>query len=172
MELEDKVLEKFRSSLVNHRDELVQWINDKGTNKEVRLGGTSVNDVLKVVSELKDTLEKIDQGSFGICEVCHEDVDTSRLEMDYTASVCLEHMNEVQRRSLERDLELAGKVQRQLLACCFPAGSGGGWRLLRFLRLSKWFPGDCHSRRDGQGIIRQYADVQSAGIAANHRSGV
>ena len=118
--MEDKVLEKFRSSLVNHRDELIQWINDSGGEKDIHLGGTSVNEVLKVVSELKETLEKMDQGSFGRCDVCHEDVDPSRLEMDYTASVCLEHLNEAQRRSLERDLELAGKVQRQLLACCKP----------------------------------------------------
>jgi sigma-B regulation protein RsbU (phosphoserine phosphatase) len=167
MELEDKVLEKFRSSLANHRDELIQWINDSGGQKDVHLGGTSVNDVLKVISELKETLEKIDQGTFGICEVCHEDVDASRLEMDYTACVCLEHLNEVQRRSLERDLELAGKVQRQLLACCTP--SLPGVQISVFSKPAQVVGGDYYDffgyPDTSQGIV--IADVMGKGLSAS-----
>jgi len=160
-------LEKFRSSLTSHRDELIQWMNDQSTRKDVHLGGTSVNDVLKVISELKETLEKINRGSFGICEVCHEDVDTSRLEMDYTASVCLEHMNEVQRRSLERDLELAGKVQRQLLACCTPGLPG--IQISVFSQPAQVVGGDYYDffgYPDGsQGIV--IADVMGKGLSAS-----
>ena len=39
-----------------------------------------------------NALVKVECGELGVCEVCHEGVDSSLLEMDYTAQVCLEHL--------------------------------------------------------------------------------
>jgi serine phosphatase RsbU (regulator of sigma subunit) len=119
--MDQEYFEKFRSELVQHRDKLMEWLNDDGHNKEIRLGGHSTKEVLKAVSELKETLESIDKGNFGECRVCHETVDPELLELDYTHRVCLSHYPEEQLRALENDLELASKVQRELLPCCVPS---------------------------------------------------
>lgn len=113
--MDTKVLERFRSSLSQHRDELMAWLDQDYGQKSIRLGNTSIQNVLQVVLQLEDALERLDKGNFGICEVCHEDVETARLELDYTTTVCLEHLSEAQIRALEKDLEMVGQVQRDLL---------------------------------------------------------
>jgi sigma-B regulation protein RsbU (phosphoserine phosphatase) len=118
--MEQSALDKFRSFLIAHRDELNSWLIEDDSGKSIRLAGKSLDSVIQVMSEIQQTLEKLDNGSFGKCEVCHEDVNTELLEVDFTSCVCIDHFSEKQIRSLERDLELAGKVQRQLLPCCAP----------------------------------------------------
>lgn len=71
--------------------------------------------IYKLLQQIDRTLERIDKGSFGICEVCHDPIEPERLVYDPTVSVCLDHLNSEQQRALEQDLELAGKVQRGLL---------------------------------------------------------
>lgn len=114
-------LEKFRSTLSQHRDKLLEWLDGEGNDKAFHLGGKSTQEVLRAVSELKEALESMGSGNFGECEVCHETVDPELLELDYTSSVCLSHYPEEQIRALENDLELASKVQRELLPCCVPS---------------------------------------------------
>ena len=41
-------------------------------------------------------------GLFGLCDVCHLHIGTQHLEMDYTASVCIDHFTEPEVRQLER----------------------------------------------------------------------
>src|SRR5215471_13321697 len=75
--------------------------------------------------EIIDTsLEKLDDHTLGICEVCHGIVDESLLEMDYTASVCLDHYSDDERRRLESELEMSQVVQRALLPQRTPMISG------------------------------------------------
>ena len=60
-------------------------------------------------------LERIDGGSYGICEECHEPIEQERLIADPLARICLEHLTGQERSALEQDLELAAQVQRGLL---------------------------------------------------------
>jgi len=60
-------------------------------------------------------LERIDGGSYGICDVCHDPIEPERLIMDPLLTVCLDHLNHHQKKALEQDLELAIKIQRNLL---------------------------------------------------------
>ena len=71
--------------------------------------------IYKLLQQIDRTLERIDKGSYGICEVCHDPIEPERLEYDPMISVCLDHLNTEEQRALEQDLELAGKVQRGLL---------------------------------------------------------
>ena len=71
--------------------------------------------IYKLLQQIDRTLERIDKGSFGICEVCHDPIEPERLAYDPMISVCFDHLNSEQQRALEQDLELAGKVQRGLL---------------------------------------------------------
>lgn len=71
--------------------------------------------IYRLLQQIDRTLERIDKGSFGICDVCHDPIEPERLAYDPMISVCLDHLNREQQRALEQDLELAGKVQRSLL---------------------------------------------------------
>lgn len=44
----------------------------------------------KLISKIKKTLEKIDKGTFGVCEVCGEPIERKRLEARPVTSHCIE----------------------------------------------------------------------------------
>lgn len=44
----------------------------------------------KLISKIKGALEKIEEGTFGICEVCGESIDFKRLEARPVTSHCIE----------------------------------------------------------------------------------
>jgi sigma-B regulation protein RsbU (phosphoserine phosphatase) len=71
-----------------------------------------VNDLL---AEIDAALDRINDGSFGICEVCHDPVEADRLRQNPFERFCLDHLSEAQRRAHEQDLELATRIQSQLL---------------------------------------------------------
>lgn len=77
-----------------------------------------VPDPIKLYSLLQQVdsaLERIDNGTYGLCDVCHDPVETDRLIMDPLLTVCLDHLSHHQQKALEQDLELAIKIQRNLL---------------------------------------------------------
>ena len=43
--------------------------------------------------EVKEALDKIQQGTYGICEECEEQIEMDRLEANPAASTCKLHMN-------------------------------------------------------------------------------
>jgi phosphoserine phosphatase RsbU/P len=69
----------------------------------------------QLLSEVDSALERMDNGSYGICEECHEPVEKDRLLADPLVRYCLDHLTESGRRALEQDLELAAQMQRALL---------------------------------------------------------
>jgi sigma-B regulation protein RsbU (phosphoserine phosphatase) len=84
-----------------------------------------INDVLKhspeqfklinLLKEVDNAINKIEKGTYGICEVCEDAVEEERLYIDPLISVCLGCLDEKQQRALENDLEFAAKIQRNLL---------------------------------------------------------
>ncbi len=71
--------------------------------------------IYRLLQQIDRAIERLDKGSFGICEVCHDPIEADRLAHDPMITVCLDHLNSEQRRALENDLELAAKIQRGLL---------------------------------------------------------
>ncbi len=122
--MDNEKLIQFQSSLVCHRDALLKWLNSDTEQQNIHLGNAEIQDVLQVVSEIKDALVRIDNGHFGHCKICHGEVEPEFLECDFTSQVCLEHYSQPQLRRLERDLEFAAKIQSHLLPCCVPALPG------------------------------------------------
>jgi len=70
---------------------------------------------VELLSEVDSALERMDDGTYGICEACHESVEKDRLLADPLVKLCLDHLTSEEQRALERDLELAAQVQRGLL---------------------------------------------------------
>jgi sigma-B regulation protein RsbU (phosphoserine phosphatase) len=78
-----------------------------------------------LLREVDAALERMDKGSYGICEECHESIEADRLISDPLVRYCLDHLTGPQRAALQRDLDLASQVQRRLLP---QAGlCNGGW---------------------------------------------
>lgn len=111
-----ETLQNIQKGLVKTRETLYHWLEATPLEKkETELGSADpgcVQDHLRVID---DSLHKIDDGTLGVCEVCHESVDAKLLTMDYTATVCLGHYSEEELRQLESELEMSQMVQRALL---------------------------------------------------------
>ena len=68
-----------------------------------------------LLREVDSALERMAKGSYGLCQECHETIEQDRLLADPLVCYCLDHLSESQRAELQRDLDLASQVQRNLL---------------------------------------------------------
>jgi sigma-B regulation protein RsbU (phosphoserine phosphatase) len=68
-----------------------------------------------LLREVDSALERMAKGSYGLCEECHEAIEQDRLLADPLVSYCLDHLTQSQRMALQRDIDLASQVQRNLL---------------------------------------------------------
>ncbi len=70
---------------------------------------------LELLQEVDSAIHRMDEGVFGVCEVCDGTVEKERLIADPLVRVCLDCLTDVEKRALEQDLELASRIQRTLL---------------------------------------------------------
>jgi sigma-B regulation protein RsbU (phosphoserine phosphatase) len=162
-----KNLIKFRHAVTEHRENLMTLLESDSHRKEIHLGGAPVQEVTNVISLHDKALNRIDCGEFGQCRECGGKVEPKRLELDFTTCVCLDHYTESQKRILERDLELAARVQRQLLPCAVPVLPGvqiAAHTAPAHVVGGDYF--DFFSYPDGsQGVV--IADVMGKGLSAS-----
>jgi phosphoserine phosphatase RsbU/P len=71
--------------------------------------------LLELLDQVDSALRRLDDGTYGICTECHDTVEKDRLLADPLVTLCLDHLTSAEQRALERDLELAARVQRGLL---------------------------------------------------------
>jgi len=114
--METPLLNDLKRSLTEKRARLDEWCEtcEQGA-KEACLGEAGETKLQEHLHVIDMSLQKLEQGSLGVCEVCQGTVDAGLLRMDYTACVCLDHYSEQERRQLENDLELSQVVQRAML---------------------------------------------------------
>ncbi len=160
-------LETIQKGLIQTRENLYHWLEATPEEKqEIQLGSSDeccVEDRLKVINE---SLEKAEEGTLGICEICHEPVDDELLTMDYTACVCLGHYSQDELRQLESELQMSQMVQRALLPQQPPRIPG--LNVAAFSRPAQIVGGDYFDFvpfKDGsQGFVM--ADVSGHGVSA------
>jgi sigma-B regulation protein RsbU (phosphoserine phosphatase) len=120
-----------------------------------------------LLQQVDSALERIDNGSYGICDVCHDPIEPDRLIIDPLLTVCLDHLNHHQRKALEQDLELAIKIQRNLL----PENhlSVNGWNFCYHYSPAGTVSGDfCDFiKLDDQSVLFVLGDVSGKGISAS-----
>lgn len=68
-----------------------------------------------LLRQVDAALERLGAGSFGLCLECSEEIEQDRLIADPTMQFCLDHLPPAQRDALQRDLDLASRVQGALL---------------------------------------------------------
>ena len=110
------VVDRIREGIEEQRRHLSEWLRAANPERRAQdLGPAAESAVQAHLAQLDLAVERSHRGELGLCAVCHEPVNSELLEVDYTASVCLEHLSGAQLRDLERELQLAQGVQRELL---------------------------------------------------------
>ena len=114
--MQTSVINRIREGLLEKKENLEQWqVATPEPQKQMELGYANESAVDVQLQVIATSLEMMDEGVYGICEVCHESVDDELLQMDFTTTVCLGHYTEDELRQLESELELSQIVQRALL---------------------------------------------------------
>lgn len=109
------------------------------------LSADYVNDL---IAEIDSALQKIDNGSYGLCETCHDPIEADRLENNPLVRFCLDHLTAKELRAHEQDLELATQIQAKLL----PA---------RDISTREW---ETHYRYEPAGVVGgDYCEIAASG---------
>lgn len=69
----------------------------------------------RLLNEVDAALDRIQKGTFGVCEACHEPLEADRLIADPLIRLCLGDLTQHQLNLLENDLKLAAEIQKGLL---------------------------------------------------------
>ena len=146
----------LRNQLLSRRQKLRAAVPRAQTQKLARL-----------LEEVDSALERMDAGTYGICETCHEPIENDRLMADPLSRNCLDHLSPGERRALERDLDLAFQVQRGLLPGTDRAIPG--WNVAYCYEPAGPVSGDyCDLIALGEGMgIFMLGDVSGKGVAAS-----
>lgn len=151
---------------------LIQELRPRIAERRARLkaaaGSIPEEYVRDLLAEVDAALLRIDGGSYGMCEYCHETIEADRLARDPLARFCLDHLNREQRRAHEQDLELATRIQSRLL----PARdlSAGCWQTHYRYQPAGLVGGDyCEivAAADGESLFFAVGDVAGKGVAAS-----
>ena len=68
-----------------------------------------------LLAEVDSALERMDNGSYGLCENCHDTIESDRLECNPLVRFCLDHLNKAEMDAHQQDLDLAAQIQWKLL---------------------------------------------------------
>jgi len=123
--------------------------------------------LVKLLQELDAALERMDAGTYGLCETCHEGIESERLLADPLSRNCLDHLSAAEQRTLERDLDLAFQIQSGLLPK--PGRAASGWTMAYHYEAVGPVSGDyCDliTLEDGSGLFL-LGDVAGKGVAAS-----
>jgi sigma-B regulation protein RsbU (phosphoserine phosphatase) len=121
----------------------------------------------QLLTEVDAALARLEFDGPGRCVVCDAPIGAERLLVDPLAKVCAAHVDDGERRALDRDLELAGRIQRRLLP---PRSTRAlGWRSAYHYRPAGTVSGDyCDVvKTDPDGLFFVTADVSGKGVAAS-----
>lgn len=132
-------------------------------------GSPGAEGLAQLLKEVDSALARMEAGSYGICEECHDTIEKDRLLSDPLICYCLDHLTANERRALEQDLELAAQVQRGLL----PRKSlqHDGWEVSYHYQPLGMVSGDyCEvvtSSNGAPGMFFALGDVSGKGVAAS-----
>jgi sigma-B regulation protein RsbU (phosphoserine phosphatase) len=136
-------------------------------NETTALPGSSIH-LHSLKREVKSALEKFNNGTYGVCELCNEEIEEQYLESDPLCKICFSHLSEEQKTAIEKDLELAYKIQYNLLP-----GAGtelNGWEVNYYYEPLGPLSGDFYDiislGEDSSKWLFLFGDVSGKGISA------
>ncbi len=135
----------------------------------ISAAGSPAPQIARLLDEVDAALRRFEDGTFGLCATCHEDIEPDRLLVDPLVCNCLDHLTPEERRALEMDLDLASRVQGGLL----PQRDlrAGAWEVAYHYEPAGTVSGDyCDvlPPRDPTGdLLVLIGDVSGKGVAAS-----
>jgi sigma-B regulation protein RsbU (phosphoserine phosphatase) len=118
-----------------------------------------------LLEQVDAALDRLDHGSYGLCEACGDPIEPERLRVDPLITFCLDHLSASQRRALEDDLELAASIQRGLLP--LQNMKAAGWEAAYHYAPAGHVSGDyCDLLTTGDDLYFLVGDVSGKGISA------
>lgn len=121
----------------------------------------------QLLREVDQALQRLEQGTYGICEACQEEIEPERLVANPLLRFCLGHLTPEEQRALGEDLELAARIQNRLL----PAGGleMNGWEAHFHYQAFGPVSGDYCDLipADGNGLYFLLGDAAGKGVAAS-----
>jgi sigma-B regulation protein RsbU (phosphoserine phosphatase) len=152
----DSLASQARDQLLDRRTKLesalVQWTDD--------------SQLQRLLSEVDAALSRMDEGTYGLCETCNDNIEPERLIADPLVQYCLDHLTTDQQRALEQDLQLASQIQSALL----PEHSVGkaNWEVAYHYEPAGPVSGDyCDLLDFGGDLYFTVGDVTGKGVAAS-----
>jgi len=120
-----------------------------------------------LLGEVDAALARIEDETYGICQVCRDPVEAERIIADPLVCVCLGCLSTAQRRALEEDLELAANIQAGLLPP--RALAHDGWQVSYHYEAASLVSGDyCDViKADDGSLYFMLGDVAGKGVAAS-----
>jgi len=165
--METSIINRIQEGLTEKKGSLEEWREETTQDhKEICLCSTDESVLEEHLHVIDESLQKIEDGVLGVCQVCHGTVDDELLLMDYTSTVCLSHFSDKELRELESELELSQLVQRSLLPQRVPSITG--FDIAAFSRPAQIVSGDYFDflqfKNGTYGLV--VADVSGHGVSA------
>ena len=144
-----------------------QLIDRRQKLEVAAIGYRNDGELTRLLREVDSALQRMDNGTFGICDVCHDPVETERLIADPLTRLCIDHLSPNEQRALEDDLALAGQIQTGLLPQ--PSQKIDGWEIAYHYQPAGIVSGDyCDVISDGEkSVLFVLGDVSGKGVAAS-----
>ncbi len=151
--------ESLRAELMTRRERL----------RVATAAATDEPDLSVLLSEVDAALRRMDDRTYGRCEVCQDPIEPDRLAADPLTRHCLDHLTPDEQRALDMDLELAKRIQRTMLPEC--RSSYGSWDVCHHFEPAGHVGGDycdivAPAGIDGS-IYFMLGDVSGKGVAAS-----
>jgi phosphoserine phosphatase RsbU/P len=155
----------LRGQLERRREELKTALSAVSADE----APSATQSLVDLLDEVDAAVRRMEQGTYGSCESCKGTLEKERLLADPLVALCLDCLSDEEQRALERDLELASRIQRGLL----PETSVRfrDWRIHYHYKPAGIVSGDyCDliqpSADDGR-LIFLLGDVSGKGVAAS-----
>ncbi len=151
------------TSQMDLRTDLIDWRKRLETAID---GSNESSHLVPLLSEVDSALDRIQAGSAGICEACHETIEDGAIK-DPIARFCLDCLNAQEQRALQHDLDAVSLVQYSLLPT--QGLSVEGWRAYYHYEAAGPVSGDYCDLviNEGGDLFFLLGDVSGKGIAAS-----
>lgn len=149
--------DSLREQLLERREKLQVATTWSGATAELA----------RLLDEVDAALKRMNDGTYGLCEVCHDPIEAERLLADPVVRFCLGDLTRQQQQALEEDIELAVHIQHGLLP---PSNmDAGAWKVAYHYEPVGFVSGDyCDLiRTDGGELYFALGDVSGKGMAAS-----
>ena len=102
---------------------ILQQLQDRKEKLSVAIAESpEAKHLVHLLCEVDTALEKMGNGTYGICETCKDTIELDRLIADPLVRNCLAHLSEIEQRTLERDLESPFRQPRAVPEPCRERG--------------------------------------------------